>query len=518
MDHSRHLKKHIGVCTLVSIGVGSIVGSGIFALPAAMAAVAGPGLIAAILLAGIFTLFLALSYAELGASFPITGGPYAYPRMAMGNVCGFLMGWGYYLYLFIGTAAIIDIFVVYLSFYFPILAHGQTLTHHGVMLAVIFLWLLTFINIFGVKWGGIYSIVTTIGKLVPLAIFIIMGFSLVTKSNFVPFFPFKLTGVTLAITLFFWSYTGFESLVVPTDEIKNPKKTIPLSMILTMLIVIVFYTCIGWIFVGMIDWKALHIGSHDWKAIGSFASPLVTVSLGKGVAWLAIIAMVGAIIATAGAGGSWILIQGRLPFAMARDGLFWKPVAKVNPKFGTPTRSILFSSILTTLVLVLIPDFPSVSLIASVTAIVPYSAAMLAVPILREVYPDRERPFKLPFHSLFTCLGFIFSTWLIYWASWPWTVVGSFLIVIGLPVYFLTKKKCLFRRSIWLFVYLIGIDIFSLCGDSHFEFNNFLPISPLGIIPMPWDLILLTLFAIVIFQWARKSNVRFLLAAEASIR
>ena len=116
MAENTKTSKEIGIFSLTSIGLGAIIGSGIFAIPAAMGAVAGPGLLLAILLSGIITIFMALAYAELGAAFPIDGGPYAFPRLAMGDLVGFLMGWGYFLYLFIGTAAIIDIFVVYLDF------------------------------------------------------------------------------------------------------------------------------------------------------------------------------------------------------------------------------------------------------------------------------------------------------------------------------------------------------------------------------------------------------------------
>jgi APA family basic amino acid/polyamine antiporter len=132
-----HLKREIGLFTLVAIGVGSIIGSGMFAMPAVMGSVAGPALLLAVVLTGVVTTLLAISYAELGSAFPITGGPYSLPRLAMGDVGGFVLGWGYFLYSFIGTAAIIDIFVTYLSFYVPGLAVGETLTPWGISIAVI---------------------------------------------------------------------------------------------------------------------------------------------------------------------------------------------------------------------------------------------------------------------------------------------------------------------------------------------------------------------------------------------
>jgi len=267
MHSEGKLKKELGLITLVSIGVGGIIGSGIFILPANMSAIAGPGLLLAILLSGIITTFLALSYAELGAAFPITGGPFSLPRLALGDLGGFIMGWGYFLYLFVGTAAIIDIFIVYLGYYIPGLSVGATLTPLGIWIALIAVWLFTFINIFGVKWGGLYSVITTVGKLIPLILLCIVGFVVIDSHNFTPFMPFGLTGVTLASTLFFWSYTGFEAIVVPSEEVKNPARNIPLAMILTMIITMVTYILVATVFLGMIDWQGLGIKPFSWDKI-----------------------------------------------------------------------------------------------------------------------------------------------------------------------------------------------------------------------------------------------------------
>lgn len=500
------LKKEIGLFTLVSLGVGGILGSGIFALPAAMGAVAGPSLVFAILIAGVITVFLGLSYAELGAAFPLTGGPYSLPRLALGDFGGFLMGWGYFLYLFIGTAAIINIFIVYLGFYVPGLAYEGTLTHLGVAIAVMAVWLFTIINIFGVKWGGLYSVVTTIGKLIPLFIFVAVGFFFFKGGNFIPFMPYGFAGVTLAVTLFFWSYTGFEAIVMPSEEVKNPTRNIPLAMVLTVLIIIAVYSLIAAVFVGMVNWEGLHL--KGWQDMNQISSSLSSVAEGAGLPWLAALATIGAILATAGSGGSWVLIQARMPYAMAQDGLFWTPLGSVNEKYGTPIASLIFTSFLTTLVLIAIPNFPSISLIASVTAVVPYSAAVLAIPILRKTKSDVERPFKLPCYFVFTLIGFIFSTYLIYWAAWPWTLVGGLLMMSGYPAYYFVKnKKFEWRRNSWIPVYLFGIVAVSFLGDPKFVFNNFTSVAPLGIFSMPYDLIVLGIFAIIIYMWAYKSNL-----------
>jgi len=498
------VKKHIGIYTLLGIGLGSIIGSGIFALPAAMGAVAGPGLILAIIISGLISIFFALGYAELGATYSIEGGPYAFPRLAMGNFIGFLMGWGYFIYLFVGTAAIIDIFVVYLGFYIPGLAVAGTLTPWGIAIALAFLWIFTFINIKGVKYGGIYSLVTTIGKLIPLLLFFVVGLFFTKTTNFTPFLPFGMTGVTLAVTMFFWSYTGFEAIVVPAEEIEKPHKTIPLAMILTMIISIIVYLLIALIFVGMIDWGSINLSYKGWSALEILSAPLSDVAKGLNLAWLAAIATVGAIIATGGSGGTWVLIQGRMPHAMAKDNLFWNKMAESHPKYKTPAKGLLLSSVLSSIILIALPHFASVALIASVTVIVPYAAAMLALVLLRKNDPEIKRPFKIPLVKTFALIGFVLATILVYWASWPWTLIGGLLLFTGYPasLFLKTKRTHPFKKSLWFPIYVIGIVIISFIGDSKFCFKNFTGIDPLGYLTMPYDFIALAVFATLIFGWA----------------
>ena len=503
------LKRNMGLFTLVALGVGSIIGSGMFAMPAVMGSVAGPALILAVILTGAVTSILAICYVELGSAFPLTGGPYSLPRLALGDVGGFVIGWGYFLYAFVGTAAIIDIFVTYLNFYIPGLAVGQTLTPWGTLLAVIALWVFTAINVAGIKWGALYSIVTTVGKIIPLLIFAVIGLAFLNFGNFGSFMAYGWTGVTLAMAFEFWAFTGFEAVVIPSEEVKNPGRTIPRAMLLTMAIVVGIYAFISFAFTGMINWTGLGLKPGDWSGIGNLSSPLADVAKGLGLPILAAIATVGAIIATAGCGGDWVLLQGRIPFAMAQDHLFWSPMKKVHSRFGTPYLSLIFASVLTMVVQVLIPNFPSVALIASITALVPYAAAALSVPIMRKTKPTIPRPFKLPVPKIITGLGFVLATFMVYWASWPWTLIGGILMLAGFPLFLLVRTHSLeIKRSAWLWVYIIGIILISYLGDTNFVFANFLPIGPLGIIPMPYDMIVLTVFAVLIFTWAYFANAR----------
>lgn len=507
------LKKELGLWSLVGLGAGGIIGSGIFGLIAAYGADAGPALTLAIVFVGIIMTMLALVYAELGSRFPLTGGPYAIPRLALGNSAGYLVGWGYFIYAFTGTAAIIDVFVAYVGFYVPGLSAGLTLTPLGISIALVALAVFTVINIFGVKWGGLFGIVTTVTKLIPLILFALVGLFYLNFSNFTPFMPFGWTGIAVAMALAVFMFTGFEGIVIPSGEVKNPSRTIPRALIITMAIVVLVYVLIGIAFVGMINWAGLGMNVGDWSystGIGSLSSPLSDVAKGAGYGLLAAVITIGAVISTAGAGSDWVLFQGRIPYAMAADGLFPKPMDRVNSKYRTPAISIIFASILTGIIQVLFPFFPNVVLLASITTLIPYAAAAVSLAILRKS-PQLgvADHFRLPAGMAIAFLGFVLSSVLTYWATWPLTLIGVILTLIGFPLYMFTKnKKMEWRRQAWFWVYVVGLTVISFLGDTNFITSGVLSIpGPLGYLPLPYDMVLIVVFSALIFLWAYRANV-----------
>ncbi len=237
-EKKRSLKRELGLWSLVAICVGSVIGSGLFVIPAIMGSVAGPAFLVSVILVGLIIMVLGLIYAELGAAYPMEGGPYSLPRKALGNDAGFVLGWGYFIYAFTGTAAIIDVFITYVGYYIPGLAVNYVLTPLGIGIALLMIAIFTLINIVGIREGKWYGILTTMGKLIPLLLFVAIGLFFFKIGNFSPFMPFGLAGLGLAMALDFFAFTGFESVVIPEGEVKNPGKTIPRAMVLTILTVI----------------------------------------------------------------------------------------------------------------------------------------------------------------------------------------------------------------------------------------------------------------------------------------
>jgi basic amino acid/polyamine antiporter, APA family len=591
------LKREVSMLGLTSITVGGIIGSGIFALAATMGSVAGPAAVVALVLLGVVVILLALPYAELGAAYPMTGGPYSLPRRALGNFAGFMLGWGYFLYAFIGTAAIIDVFVEYLGTYWGALITVNSsgvlsITWPGVGIALVFLAGYTVLNIVGVKWGSIFAIVTTFSKIIPLVLFGLIGLLLLRVDNFTEFgfSPFGWTGIAFAMALGFFAFTGFEAASIPAEEVRDPKRSIPRATILSVAIVTLIYALVAVAFIGGVRWGALSITPGDWGSTGVLL--LNNVADAWGLAILGTVVVVGAILSTLGAGGDWVLLQGRMPYAMAKDNLFLKSMARVSPRFGTPAVALVFASVLTGAVLVLLTNFPAVALLASITTLVPYAAASLALVVLRRTDAAAERPFRMPAAWILAPTAFVAATILVYWASWPWTLVGVFamlgavplyflftspkfrtvgrlaelagvvgalgivgawfvyappsgatfsgagpylnglpilpvlgtaILFIGIPLYFvsLLARKLTYPESksvLWIATYLGGLGIISYLGDQFFIYENFLTsgspynypitIQPMGLLNMPWDLVVLVAFGLAMFAWGYYSALR----------
>ncbi len=588
------LKREVSMLGLTSITVGGIIGSGIFALAATMGSVAGPAAVVALALLGVVVILLALPYAELGAAFPTTGGPYSLPRRALGNFAGFLLGWGYFLYAFIGTAAIIDVFVEYLGTYWGALITVNSsgvlsITWLGVGIALVFLAGYTLLNVVGVKWGSIFAIVTTFSKIIPLVLFGLIGLLLLRLDNFSAFgfSPFGWTGIAFAMALGFFAFTGFEAASIPAEEVRDPKRSIPRATILSVGIVTLIYALVAVAFIGGIRWGALSISPGNWGGTGALL--LNNVADAWGLAILGTVVVAGAILSTLGAGGDWVLLQGRMPYAMAKDNLFLKSMARVSPRFGTPAVALVFASVLTGAVLVVLTNFPAVALLASITTLVPYAAASLALVVLRRTDAAAERPYRMPAAWVLAPVAFVAATILVYWASWPWTLIGVFAMLGGIPLYFLFTspkfrtaarlvelggvvgalavvgswfvyappvattfagagpylnglpvlpvlgtgilflgiplyfvtflvRKLTYAESksvLWIATYLGGLGIISYLGDQFFIYENFLStgspynypitIQPMGLLNMPWDLVVLVAFGLAMFLWGYRS-------------
>jgi APA family basic amino acid/polyamine antiporter len=419
---------------LTALVVGNMIGSGVFLLPASLAAL-GSVSIFGWALTGAGAILLALVFANLGRSMPRTGGPYAYARSAFGDFVGFQTAWGYWIAVWAGNAAIAVAFVGYLGYFFPgVVANGLS----AALAAIAAIWLLTLVNIAGVREGGQVQLITTILKFVPLAIIGLVGIFFIKGSNFGAFAPTGvLPGITSAAALTLWAFIGLESATVPAEEVKDPERNIPRATIIGTLLATGVYVLATIAIMGIIPSADLA------KSTSPFADAAQAIFGSWGGSAIALVAMISAF----GALNGWILLQGRVPLAAAQDGLFPKAFAKVHGKRGTPVFGLVVSSILVSGLMLmnynqsLVAQFSFVILLATLTTLVPYaySAAAQAVLWIRE--PERFSGRSFARDTIVATLAFAYSVWAIIGSGTDVIAKGFILLTLGIPVYVFLKWR-----------------------------------------------------------------------------
>lgn len=423
-------RKQLGLWICTSLVVGNMIGSGVFLLPASLAPYGGISFIGWLASAA-GSMLLALVFARLSRMVPKAGGPYAYARAGFGDFGGFLVAYGYWISILATNAAIAVAFVSYLTVFWPAPAHNPLL---AAFLALASIWLLTWINAIGVRSAGIVQLITTILKLVPLIAIATLGLAFCNLENFKPFnasggSPFSAISATLSLTL--WAFLGFESATVPAENVANPDRTIPRATIFGTLLAAAVY----------ILSTAAVMGILPASELGASTAPFADAASRIWGGWARYAVGVGAAISCFGALNGWILLQGQIPLASARDGLFPTPFARVS-KRGTPVPALVWSSVLVTVLMAmnytkgLVELYTFIILLATLTCLVPYVFATMAQLMIFIKERAGFNPVKAGLGALtITGLAFVYSLWAVAGAGRDAVYWGFLLILSGLPFY-----------------------------------------------------------------------------------
>ena len=431
--------RRMGKGMATALVVGNMIGSGVFVLPAALAAFGTSSLLGWLFTAaGAF--LLALVFSRLGRAYPKTGGPYAYSRRAFGDFIGFQTAWGYWLAAWIGNAAIAVAFVGYLGYFFVPLA-GSTTSDHVLqaLVAASAVWLLTIVNVRGVRQGGIVQYATTVLKVLPLAAIALLGLFWMDTGNFGPFNPTDQSAfgaVTAAATLTLWAFIGLESATIPAEDVEDPQRTIPRATIWGTLIATTIYI-LGTVAV---------MGVIPQAALAESTAPFADAAARMWGGWAGDLVAIGAIVSTFGCLNGWILLQGQMPFAAARDRLFPPSFANKN-RFGAPAYGLIVSSILLTLLLIpnfnssLVTRFTDFILLATTTTLIAYvygAAAQLMLLVTDRAAFSAKR---LGTDAVIGSLGLGYAGWAIWGAGYSGAAWTFFLLLAGIPVYLWMKYR-----------------------------------------------------------------------------
>jgi basic amino acid/polyamine antiporter, APA family len=409
--------------------VGNMVGSGDYLLPSSLAKYGGLSILGWVVTA-FGAVLLALVFARLGRAYPQTGGPYAFARRAFGDFIGFQTAWGYWIATWTSNAALAIGFVSYLDDFWTTLATNRLL---AAVVAIAAIWLLTWVNAVGVRAGGITQVITTIIKLIPLLFIAFVGLAFVHVDNFSPFNASNESGfdaVTNAATLTLFAFVGLESATVAAGDVKNPERTIPRATVIgTLLAAVVFI-------LGQIAVLGVIPASELAKSTAPFADA-AKVMFGS---WAGTLVAVSAVIGTFGALNGWILLQGQVPLAAARDGLFPKIFGRTS-RSGAPVPGLIISSALMTVLIMmnytasLVDQFTQIILLATLSILIPYTYTAAAQLML--MLTDRERfaPARLLRDGAIAILAFSYTLWAIAGAGADIVLKGFLLLLAGIPVY-----------------------------------------------------------------------------------
>lgn len=429
------MKRGLGLWMCVSLVAGNMIGSGIFLLPASLAPY-GTISIVGWLITSAGAVALAVVFSRLARRTPLAGGPYAYTRAVFGDFAGFVVGWGYWISILATNAALAVAFVSYLTRFIPGLSSDRVAAALTALGAV---WFLTGVNALGVRAGGRMQMATTLLKILPLVAIALFGLAHFDAANLEPAAEIAsrpIGSTTAAVTLTLWAFLGLESATIPADDVRDARRTIPRATLIGTAATAILYMAGTTAVMGVMDTARL---SRSDAPFAEAASLMWGDWAGDAVA-------AGAVISCFGALNGWILLQGMIPLATARDGLFPGFFARLS-RNGTPLTGMLISSGLVTLLIgmnftrALVPLFTFVILLATLACLVPYlfsALAEVAVTLRERRRGDRS---LAPLHLAVAAIAFLYAVWAVVGAGREAVGWGLLLLAGGIPVYVMVKRQ-----------------------------------------------------------------------------
>ncbi len=443
------LKRTLGTWDVALMGVGVIIGAGIFVLTGKAAATdAGPAIMLSFLVSSIACVFISLAYCELSSSVPIAGSAYSYTYVGLGEFFAWLVGWSLILEYSVGASAVAGGWSHYLvgllktggvelpKMITSVPADGG-LVDLPAMLIVLFI---TFLLVRGVKESANVNRMLVGVKLLVIFIFLLVAGPSVAPENWSPFFPFASVhsdslfwgafgSVAAGSAAIFFSYLGVDSLATAAEETRNPQRDMPRGIILSLVICTILYIAVAAVMTGSVSYAELNSSepvAYVLRKLGyNFGSAIVGVGAVAGLSTVCLV---------------MIYAQTRAFFAMSRDGLIPQSLCEVHPKYGTPYKVTLIVGCVVTL----IAGFAPIGVVAeacSIGTLFAFIMAMVSVIVMRTTRPNMERPFRCPAIYITVPLGIACCVFIMYGQKWfTWKLFLSW-IAFGIVIYFIYGYK-----------------------------------------------------------------------------
>jgi basic amino acid/polyamine antiporter, APA family len=449
-DHS--LNRALGPINLTALGVGAIIGTGIFVLTGTVAAQnAGPAVVLSFVLAGIASIFAALCYSEFASLVPMAGSAYTYGYATLGEVFAWIIGWDLILEYALGAVTVSIGWSGYVvSFLHDIgidipaqlsaargtlitMADGTQVTAIFNLPAVIIIGIVTLLLVIGIKESANTNNVIVIIKVAVVLLFIAGAAHAINSANWHPFIPpntgvrenFGWTGVVGGAGVVFFAYIGFDAVSTAAQEAKNPQRDMPIGIIGSLLICTVLYIAVAGIATGIVPYRELDV-----------PDPIAKAADHAGLGWMASLIKLGAIAGLSSVILVMLLGQSRIFWTMSKDGLLPKFVSSVHPKFRTPWLTTIFTGLVVAIFSALFTVREAGSLV-SIGTLLAFVIVSIGVLVLRVREPNLPRRFKTPCVWIVAPLGAfsaLYLMWFLPWRTWERLI---FWFVLGMIIYFL---------------------------------------------------------------------------------
>ncbi len=417
------LERSLGRYDMTAIVINTIIGAGIFGLPAKVYAAIGSYSLIAFVLCSVIIGLVVFCYAEVASRFNATGGPYLYAKEAFGSAVGFEVGWLYWIVRVATFAANCNLLVTYLGVFVP----GANEGYLRIVFVSLVVLIIAGINLIGVRESAAVTNIFTIGKLLPLIIFVAIGAFFVAPANFTFDVLPEYSAFSSAVLLLVYAFVGFEASVVIAGETKDPGRSVPFGLIAGICIVTVLYIAIQIVAIGTLPGLAASerpIADAAASFLGPFGAALITV---------------GVLISIFGNLNVGVLSSTRLLFAMAEQRDLPAVLDKTHTRFKTPYVSIILTSVVI-LILTIQSSFLTAVAIATITRLLVYATTCLALPIFRRRQEMPPAPFAVPFGIVAAFLSIALIIWLL--TNVDFKKEGLAILIaaaIGIVIFFANK-------------------------------------------------------------------------------
>jgi amino acid transporter len=520
MSNESAIRREVGPIALMFTGLGSIIGSGWLFGAWRAAQIAGPDALYAWIIGAVIILLIALTYAELGALFPESGGTVRFGYYSHGSLVGFIMGWAAWG----SIAAVIPVeaeaSVQYMSSWpfawaralYVHAANGQgELTAPGLGICSALLLIYFFVNFWSVKvFAGTNSAITVFKLVVPAATAVALMCTGFHAQNFVVgihggIHIGNLASILTAVATsgILMGYNGFQTPVNLAGEARDPGRSIPFAIIGSILLSGILYVVLQVALLGAVSPDRLGDG---WAAL-EYSSPFAQLALALNLNWLAVLLYADAFVSPGGTGITYTATGARTLYAIQRGGSLPRMLGQLHPRFGIPRHAMGFNLVVSFIFLYFFRGWGKLAEVISIAMIIASLVVPISVLVMRRTARDVPRPLRVPALEVLAPVAFVLITLMLYWSRWPHTGEMVLLLILPLPVYLYYEAQHGWRDfaphfcgGLWLIGYLLAITAMSWAGSEAFGGH--------GYVSDGWDQLCVAMIAVMFFFWGVRSGWR----------